>query len=52
MKMEKKNVMKSLDGKIDQIKNTEDDIENIVSNMRSIDKIIYGPEETKVLFKK
>ena len=49
---EKRNVMKSLDDKIDQIKNTEDDIENIVSNMRSIDKIIYGPEETKVLFKK
>ena len=49
---EKRNVMKSLDEKIEQIKNTEDDIENIVSNMRSIDKIIYGPEETKVLFKK
>ena len=49
---EKEEVMRSLDDKIEQIKNTEDDIENIVSNLSSIDKIIYGPEETKVIFKK
>ena len=49
---EKEDVMKSLDDKIEQIKNTEEDIENIVSNLSSIDKIIYGPEETKVIFKK
>ena len=49
---EKEEVMKSLDDKIEQIKNTEEDIDNIVSNLSSIDKIIYGPEETKVIFKK
>ena len=49
---EKEEVIKSLNDKIEQIKITEDDIENIVANLNSIDKIIYGPEETKVVFKK
>ena len=49
---EKENAMKSFEDKIDQIKDTEGDIDNIVSNLNSIDKIIYGAEETKVIFKK
>ncbi len=49
---EKEEVMKSLDDKIEQIKNTEENIENIITNLNSIDKIIYGPEETKIIFKK
>ena len=48
----KNEVIKSLNDKIEQIKNTEEDIDNIVSNLNSIDKIIYGPEETKTIFKK
>ena len=48
----KDKAIKSLEDKIDQIKNTEDDIENIVSNLASIDKIQFGPEETKIFFKK
>ena len=35
----------------EKLKNNEEDIENILVNMTFIDKIIYGPEETKVLFK-
>ena len=49
---EKENAMKSFEDKINQIKDTEGDIDNIVSNLNSIDKIIYGAEETKVIFKK
>ena len=49
---DKEEVLKSLNEKIEQIKITEEDIENIISNLNSIDKIIYGPEETKVVFKK
>ena len=49
---EKNVVIKSLNDKIEQIKNTEEDIDNIISNLNSIDKIIYGPEETKAIFKK
>ena len=49
---EKESAMKSFEDKIDQIKDTEEDIDNIMSNLNSIDKIIYGPEETKVIFKK
>ena len=49
---EKETAMKSFEDKIEQIKGTEEDIDNIVSNLNSIDKIIYGPEETKVIFKK
>ena len=49
---EKETAMKSFEDKIEQIKDTEEDIDNIVSNLNSIDKIIYGPEETKVIFKK
>ena len=49
---DKEEVLKSLNEKIEQIKITEEDIENIISNLNSIDKIIYGPEETKVIFKK
>jgi len=49
---DKDKAIKSLEDKIDQIKNTEDDIENIVSNLASIDKIQFGPEETKIFFKK
>lgn len=49
---EKEEVLNSLNDKIEQIKTTEEDIENIISNLDSIDKIIYGPEETKVVFKK
>ena len=49
---EKNVVIKSLNDKIERIKNTEEDIDNIISNLNSIDKIIYGPEETKAIFKK
>ena len=49
---EKDEVIKSLDDKIQNIKNTEEDIENIVSNINAIDKIIFGAEETKIIFKK
>ena len=49
---EKESAMKSFEDKIKQIKDTEEDIDNIMSNLNSIDKIIYGPEETKVIFKK
>ena len=38
--------------KIGEIKVLEDDIDNIVFNIVKVDKIIYGPEETKVIFKK
>ena len=45
-------VVKILDKKIEEIKNLEEDIDNIVFNISKVDKIIYGPEETKVIFKK
>ena len=38
--------------KIEEIKIIEDDIENAISNLTKIDKIIYGPEETKIIFHK
>ena len=46
------NAVKMLEKKIDEIKGIEDDIDNIVFNISKVDKIIYGPEETKVIFKK
>ena len=49
---EKENVVKNLDKKIEEIKIIEDDIENAISNLTKIDKIIYGPEETKIIFHK
>jgi len=49
---DKNKALESFNDKIEEIKNTEDDINNIISNLSSIDKIIYGPEETKVIFKK
>jgi len=47
---EKDNVIQKLEKKIENIKEIEDDIENIISNITKVDKIIYGPEETKVMF--
>ena len=49
---EKEEVIKSLEDKMQQIKTTEEDLDNVVSNLNSIDKIIYGPDETKIIFKK
>ena len=49
---DKNKALESFNDKIEEIKNTEDDINNIISNLTSIDKIVYGPEETKVIFKK
>jgi hypothetical protein len=49
---DKNKALESFNDKIEEIKNTEDDINNIISNLSSIDKIVYGPEETKVIFKK
>ena len=49
---DKNKALECFNTKIEDIKNTEDDINNIISNLSSIDKIIYGPEETKVIFKK
>ena len=46
------NVVQNLEKKIDEIKILEDDIDNIVFNISKVEKIIYGPEETKVIFKK
>jgi len=45
-------VVQMLQKKIDEIKNLEEDIDNIVFNISKVDKIIYGPEETKFIFKK
>ena len=47
---EKDNVIQKLEKKIENIKEIEDDIENIISNITKVDKIIYGPEETKIMF--
>ena len=49
---EKENVIQSLDKKIEDIKIIEDDIDNVISNLTKIDKIIYGAEETKIIFQK
>ena len=49
---EKEEVIKSLEDKIQQINTSQEDMDNILSNLNSIDKIIYGPEETKIIFKK
>ena len=49
---EKNETIQSLNNKIEEIKNTEENIENIISNLKSIDNITYGPEETKIAFKK
>ena len=49
---DKNKALESFNDKIEEIKNTEDDINNIISNLSSIDKIVHGPEETKVIFKK
>ena len=49
---DKNKALESFNDKIEEIKNTEDEINNIISNLSSIDKIVYGPEETKVIFKK
>ena len=46
------NAVQMLKKKIDEIRVLEDDIDNIVFNISKVDKIIYGPEETKVIFKK
>jgi hypothetical protein len=47
---EKDNVVKNLEKKIEDIKIMEEDIENVISNISCIDKIIYGKEETKIFF--
>ena len=49
---QKQKVIKYLDDKIDQFKNTQDDIENIVSNLSAIERILYGADETKFFFRK
>ena len=48
---EKGQVEQNLEKKIEEIKIVEDDIENVISNIAKVDKIIYGEEETKILFK-
>ncbi len=47
---EKDNAIQKLEKKIESLKEIEDDIENIISNITKVDKIIFGTEETKVLF--
>ena len=49
---EKEKVIENLEKKIEEIKIIEDDIENVISNSVKIDKIIYGSEETKIVFQK
>ena len=49
---DKNKALEAFNDKIEEIKNTEDDINNIITNLSSIDKIVYGPEETKVIFRK
>ena len=39
-----------MEKKIEDIKIMEEDIENVISNISCIDKIIYGKEETKIFF--
>ena len=47
----KDEVINALKEYIEKLKNSEDDIENVLVNVTFIDKIIYGPEETKIIFK-
>ena len=34
------------------MKNVEDDIDSVISNISKVDKIIFGEGETKILFQK
>ena len=45
----KKEVLGKLNEKMQQLKNNENNIENVTANIENIDKIIYGNEETKVV---
>ena len=47
----KEKVEQNLEKKIEEIKIIEEDIENVISNIGKVDKIIYG-DETKILFQK
>ena len=49
---EKEKVEQNLEKKIEEIKIIEEDIENVISNIGKVDKIIYGDKETKILFQK
>ena len=45
----KKEVLGILNEKMQQLKNNENNMENVAGNIENIDKIIYGNEETKVV---
>ena len=47
---EKKEVINMLKEKEKQIEKNIDNIKNVESNVENIDKIIYGENETKVMF--
>ena len=49
---EKGKALEKLNQKYEEIKNVQDDIDNVISNISKVDKIIFGEEETKILFQK
>lgn len=46
----KNQAMSSLNNVLSQLDNNIENIDNVAANVENIDKIIYGPEETKVVF--